>query len=107
MSSLQDEIGQLSPEQRKSLAAFLRQKVGQERTSSVSIPRRDSTLPTPLSFAQQRLWVLDQLTPNSPLYNQPLALRLTGPIHILALARALDALVARHEALRTTFELLG
>jgi polyketide synthase PksJ len=55
------------------------------------------------SFAQERLWFLDQLVPASPVYNIPIALRLLGRLHVPALQRALDAIVCRHAALRTTF----
>ena len=57
----------------------------------------------PASFAQQRLWFLDQLEPDSPLYNVPLALRLRGPLSIADFTAAVERLVERHEALRTTF----
>jgi nonribosomal peptide synthetase DhbF len=57
----------------------------------------------PLSFAQQRLWFLHQLVPASGAYNLPCTLRLTGPLDIAALEQSLDAVIARHEALRTTF----
>ncbi|MGE6764047.1 non-ribosomal peptide synthase/polyketide synthase, partial [Corallococcus interemptor] len=57
----------------------------------------------PLSFAQQRLWFLDQLTPGDASYNIPTALRLKGPVDVESLRRAFEALVARHESLRTTF----
>ena len=58
----------------------------------------------PLSFAQQRLWFLTQLQPESPFYNVPLAFHLSGPLDETALARALETIVARHESLRTVFD---
>ncbi|WP_338475757.1 amino acid adenylation domain-containing protein [Pseudomonas khavaziana] len=57
----------------------------------------------PLSFAQQRLWFLSQLQPDSALYNLPVAVRLSGHLDSEALQQALTAVVERHEALRTTF----
>jgi len=57
----------------------------------------------PLSFAQQRLWFLDQFEPNTALYTIPEALIIDGPLDVAALQHALDALVVRHETLRTTF----
>ncbi len=59
--------------------------------------------PLPLSFAQQRLWFLDQLDPDNPLYNVPLAIRLTGMLHRDALSRSFNEIVRRHEVLRTTY----
>ncbi len=56
-----------------------------------------------LSFAQERLWFLDQLEPGDPTYVVPLAVRIEGPLDIDALGRAIAALVDRHEILRTTY----
>ncbi|HKV08164.1 MAG TPA: condensation domain-containing protein, partial [Thermoanaerobaculia bacterium] len=61
----------------------------------------------PLSFAQERLWFLDRLQPESPFYNLPVALELRGSLSLPLLAASLDSIVARHEALRTTFHLAG
>ncbi|MDQ4124733.1 MAG: amino acid adenylation domain-containing protein, partial [Actinomycetota bacterium] len=56
-----------------------------------------------LSFAQQRMWFIDQIDPASSTYNVPIALRLAGPVDAGHLERALNAIVERHETLRTTF----
>lgn len=57
----------------------------------------------PLSFAQERLWFLDQLAPGSPVYNMPYAIRLSGNLDVPAVGRAFSAVVQRHETLRTVF----
>lgn len=69
-------------------------------TSIAPVPRTQSL---PLSFAQQRLWFLDQLQPNSPAYNVPVAFRLTGKLDVEAFRSSLNEIVARHESLRTCF----
>lgn len=90
------------PEERASLKQWTQEKPSLHATDQVIPPRVPAVMP-PLSFAQQRLWFLDQLTPNSPLYNLPgPALRLRGPLTAEAVQHALDAVVARHEVLRTT-----
>ncbi|MDE3103532.1 MAG: amino acid adenylation domain-containing protein [Acidobacteriota bacterium] len=63
----------------------------------------ERTGPLPLSFAQQRLWLMDQMEPNNPLYNIPRRVRMRGALDIAALQYALDTIAARHEALRTRF----
>lgn len=70
------------------------------------IPVRKDRQSAPLSFAQQRLWFLDQLEPNSYTYNLRRRVRLTGTIQEDALQKALNAIVHRHEALRTTISSL-
>ncbi|NED71703.1 hypothetical protein G3I51_04940, partial [Streptomyces sp. SID9944] len=81
----------------------------QRRLRGVTKKRQDGIVPVPrdgalpLSFAQHRMWVLDRLRPGGTEYLMPLLLRLPGPLDPAALRRALDALVARHEVLRTRY----
>ncbi|HEX7181707.1 MAG TPA: amino acid adenylation domain-containing protein, partial [Thermoanaerobaculia bacterium] len=70
-------------------------------------PRQPGVDSLPLSFSQRRLWFLDQLQPESPAYNIPLALRIEGRLDATALAASLAEIVRRHESLRTTFRLEG
>jgi len=73
-----------------------------ELTSPPILPRvKNAELP--LSYAQQRLWFLDQLEPNSALYNIPIALCLVGTLNQAALEQSLQEIIHRHEALRTNF----
>jgi amino acid adenylation domain-containing protein len=75
----------------------------QDRPSMPPVEPTDRTQPLPLSFAQQRFWLLNQLLPDSPAYNITVAVRLTGALDPGALQRSLHQLVQRHEILRTTF----
>jgi amino acid adenylation domain-containing protein len=68
---------------------------------------RTAGAPLQLSFAQQRLWFLDQLEPGTAVYNLPGAVDLAGPLSVPALAAALTAIIARHEALRTVYGMSG
>jgi amino acid adenylation domain-containing protein len=71
------------------------------------IPRRQWDHDLPLSFAQQRLWFLSQMEPESAAYNISIALRSFGPLNLAALNKAIDAIVARHEILRTSFAVIS
>jgi len=66
----------------------------------------DDGAPSPLSFAQQRLWFLDQLQPGNTAYNLPGAFRLQGNLNVAALTQALQIIVARHEVLRSSVQLV-
>src|SRR5205807_5705576 len=66
----------------------------------------DRNLPLPLSFAQQRLWFIDQLEPNNLGYNTGSALLLKGELNTQVLEQAFQGLVRRHEVLRTRFEVV-
>ncbi|MHC4593584.1 MAG: non-ribosomal peptide synthetase [Planctomycetota bacterium] len=79
------------------------QEEGTNLSHSQVIPRRETTEVVLTSFAQQRLWFLDQLGTGAA-YNIPMALRHTGRISVAALEGSLNEIVRRHEALRTTFK---
>jgi amino acid adenylation domain-containing protein len=101
MGDLKNAREHLSPAKRALLEKRLQHNVSGKMQA---IPRRTSPdLPAPLSFAQQRLWFLDQYCPGSSAYNVPRAVRLRGPLKCDALQHALNAVVARHEVLRTVF----
>jgi amino acid adenylation domain-containing protein len=89
------------------LADFAR---GLETAGRVELPpieRAEREGGVPLSFAQQRLWFVDQLGSAGRAYHIPKSLRLRGTLHRSALIRALDRIVARHESLRTVFHTAG
>jgi thioesterase domain-containing protein len=73
------------------------------QTQLPPIPRAAGRGPSPLSFAQERLWELERSEPGAPYYHVPLSWEITGKVDVAALERSLDFLVQRHEALRTTF----
>ncbi len=88
---------------KRALLDLLLKKEGLRSAPAVLIPRRADDALIPLSFAQQRLWFLDQLDPGNAVYNMPVALRLAGDLDVAALRRSLNALLERHEVLRATF----
>ncbi len=84
----------------KKITAFLQEESGGQ-VGPIELIDRDQ--PIPLSYAQQRLWFFDQLIPNSALYNIPSSMRIEGELDIEAWEKSLQAIIARHESLRTTF----
>ncbi|MEO6191436.1 MAG: condensation domain-containing protein, partial [Thermoanaerobaculia bacterium] len=99
---LQRRLAALTPEQRRLLELRRRQKEGADPSRPRPLPRRPGE-PLPLSFGQERLWFLDRMDPGSAAYNIPAHLRLAGDLDVPALKAALQEVVRRHEALRTTF----
>src|SRR5438094_9860710 len=101
MHHLSDGKAKLSAS-KQALLARMRQSASRKENT---IPRR--TQPdAPLSFAQQRLWFLDQFYPRSCAYNVPRVFRLTGQLDFLALQQALKSIAKRDELLRTMFKLM-
>ena len=76
-------------------------------------PQADALIPVaraaqlPLSFAQERMWFIEQLEPHSPVHNIPMAFRLRGPLNVAILERSLNDVVRRHEVLRSSFGAIG
>ncbi|HVR96498.1 MAG TPA: amino acid adenylation domain-containing protein, partial [Thermoanaerobaculia bacterium] len=89
----------------RQVEAALRGAAGLQEPPLLPVPRDGEGLP--LSFAQERLWFIDQLQPGTATYNMVTAAHLEGDLDAGALVRSLDAIVARHEALRTRFPMAG
>src|SRR5437762_5557649 len=94
-----------APERRALVEQLLRRK-GIQRAVDPGIPRRRQFSPCELSFAQQRLWLMAQLNPESAAFNIPVRLRLRGALDLEAVTFCLRALLARHETLRTSFAVI-
>jgi len=96
---------ELTPAKRALLERLQRER----QEEAAPIPRlpdgEERPLRAPLSLAQERFWLLEQLEPGSPAHRIPSAVRLRGALDLRALRRALSSLVERHESLRTTLEL--
>jgi glycosyltransferase involved in cell wall biosynthesis/NRPS condensation-like uncharacterized protein/alpha-ketoglutarate-dependent taurine dioxygenase len=106
VSGLPKNVAELSPEQKAFLLLRLRQKNARrapqgEGVAAIVPASRQRRLP--LSFAQQRLWFIDQLEPGQSHFNLPAVIRLTGRLNIKALESTLNEVVRRHEVLRTHF----
>lgn len=104
--ALQAKLAQLSATKQ----ALLEKKLSGEvqellEQNDDTISRRDLTQESPLSFSQQRLWLLHQLDEHSSAYNEPQIVRLTGEIDLDALEKSFVEIVNRHEVLRTTFHM--
>jgi len=102
MSTLLQTVADLSPVQRAILEQRLRQKRASVPKARITRQSREENSFV-LSFAQQRLWFLHRLAPESNAYNIPNALHASGPLNLDALARSINEIRRRHEVLRTTF----
>ena len=102
---LESRLHRLSPAKRALLERLL---LGRPPVAAGSdgIPRRDTSRPCPLSPLQERIWFLEQLHPGMPVYHEPSAARLRGPLDLGALETALGAIVTRHEILRLTIRVV-
>jgi amino acid adenylation domain-containing protein len=99
---LEDHIKGLPPDKQVQREKKPRQKLN-KKNRLVAVPRDGIRETFPLSFDQQGLWFLYQLNPESPFYNIPTSLRLSGSLDVQALKLSINDIVKRHEALRTVF----
>ena len=99
---ISERRSKLSAAKRALLEKRLRGEFKEISKSQILRPRPEPDL-FPLSFAQERLWFLNQLEPGNPAYYRPMALSLTGSIDVKALQQALNEILQRHEVLRATF----
>ncbi|MEG3918369.1 amino acid adenylation domain-containing protein [Microcoleus sp. T3_A4] len=106
MSDLIERIAALSPEKRELLLQRLNQKKESVSLEKILPQSRESNT-FPLSFAQQRLWFFEQLTPGNFTYHILAGVGLTGTLDARALDRSLNELVKRHEVLRTAFKTIN
>lgn len=95
----------LSPVRRQLFSRLLKEK-GITTAEKRAIPQCSRSCPIPLSFAQQRLWFLDQLTPGNPAYNDCYGVHFNGSLHVATLEQALNEIIRRHESLRTNFRVV-
>jgi amino acid adenylation domain-containing protein len=102
----QDRLSRLSPAKRALLLEKLRRETVQGRGEE-RIPRRPEGAPAVLSFAQQRLWFVEQLAPGGTAYNVAFGVRLQGDLRVPALVESLREIERRHEVLRTVFASTG
>jgi amino acid adenylation domain-containing protein len=96
MSDLKQRVARLSDDREAAFDALAEGKN--------AIPRCSRERPVPASFAQRRLWFVDQMEPANTAYNRPIPTRLRGPLDVDALTESLADIVRRHEVLRTTFQ---
>ena len=101
--ALTTDIRDLLKKNKATLVDFLQEQTGHPLTGVTKLRPRPTQTPAPPSFAQERLWFLQQLDTKSTAYLIPRAFRLRGALNAEALEQSLNALVARHESLRTIF----
>lgn len=101
--ALPEHVRELLRSHKDEILAFLGRAENVARTPLPTIPRVDREGPLQLSFAQRRLWFMDQLNPRSRAYNLPAAWRLRGELDRSALQQAIDALATRHELFRSRY----
>src|SRR3954462_10938423 len=105
MDELRERLGTLSPAKR----ALLERRLAARKGDGPRLPRVPSATrrePARASFAQERLWFIQQLQPESVAYNVPRAIRIHGDLNVKILEQSLNEVISLHESLRTSFSLV-
>jgi amino acid adenylation domain-containing protein/FkbM family methyltransferase len=100
------ESAELSGAKRALLEKYLRGDFSEEKPDQSNVPRRTSESIVPLSFGQQQLWLIAQLMPDSPVYNECVTVHIPGHLDLVALKQSLNEIIRRHEAWRTSFPIV-
>lgn len=98
---------EIAEARRALLEKYLRGDLTQTARATGAITQHAQGCPTPLSFGQEQVWFLSQLTPGSPVFNESVTVHLPGPLDVAALEQSFNAIIRRHEAWRTSFPLVG
>ena len=96
------ETAQLSEVKRSLLDRYLRGQI-RVKSATQTIPRRTPDEAIPLSYAQEQIWLHAQMSPDLPLYNEPVTIHYTGALDVAAFERSFNEILRRHEAWRTCF----
>ena len=97
----------ISSKERVRLENYLRTRAPVTTNSAPSIPRRGAGKNVPLTAVQQQIWVHAQMAPDLPLYNEPVTIHYSGPLDYVAFERAFNEILRRHEAWRTSFNVVN
>src|SRR5580704_7224101 len=110
MKEFSDRLSSLTPEQKALFERRLKKKglaaPSKQSPRKTPIPRRKRQNQCVLSVDQERLWIIDRMEPGNPAYNIYSASRLRGPLDPAVMERAVNAIIKRHEILRTTFSII-
>ncbi len=100
------EVTQLTKNKRELLEKYLKNTLQTATEPNDRITQHERGEYIPLSFGQENMWLLAQMHPNTPIYNESSTIHLPGQLNVAALEYSLNAIIARHEILRTAFPLV-
>jgi amino acid adenylation domain-containing protein len=100
------DTSNLSDAKRALLEKYMRGELAQADVAVSVIPQHTGGGHAPLSYGQQQLWLLAQLTPDTPVYNECVTIHLPGPLEVPALEQSLNEFIRRHESWRTSFQVV-